>query len=66
MRRGRLIRLLWPLAIWIAVFGWRTVACKRKPDESGKARRPTVHYNYPPPLPTVTFRPGFTPVIPPE
>lgn len=65
----RLPGLVVPLAIWVAVFGWRTVACKGKPEaakDSGKAKIPTIVYRYPPVEATPTFRPGLTPVILPE
>jgi len=61
MIRGRLLRLFWPLAIWIAVFGARTVGCKRQGTPAGvkTPARPTIRYNYPSPPPTPTLRPGI-------
>jgi hypothetical protein len=64
--RSRLVRLFWPLAIWAAVLAFRTVGCKKKETPSGKNVPGKITYNYPTPQPTYTFRPGVSPVIPPE
>jgi hypothetical protein len=62
MKRRRILALLWPLAIWAVVFGWRAVACKGKPEAAGSSKRkvPTIVYHYPPPPPTITIGPGVT------
>ena len=62
MKRRRILTLLWPLVIWIAVFGWRTVACKAKPEaeKDSKKKMPTIVYHYPPPPPTITIGKGVT------
>ena len=62
MKRRRVPPLLWPLAFWIAVFGWRSVACKAKPEAAQDSKRkvPTIVYHYPPPPPTITIGKGVT------
>ena len=61
MERRRALSLLWPLAIWAVLFGWRTVACKGKPEAAKSSKTaPTIVYHYPPPPPTITIGPGVT------
>ncbi len=66
--RLRTVRALWPLALLLLLFAWRSTACKKKeePATGKKGTRPHITYHYPTPQPTYTFPPGVTPNIQPE